>query len=75
MDQRQPMVLVVIAQKAQTFVAEHDAGREHGPVPLGHPVELAGAQHEMREFRGADRLGGRKHSEKGRKSFMLASVR
>jgi hypothetical protein len=49
------MMLVVVAQKAQPLVAKDDTGREHRPVPLGHFVELPGAQHEMGKFGRADR--------------------
>jgi hypothetical protein len=59
MDQREAVVLVVIGQEAQPLVAEHDAGGEHGLVPLRHLVELAGAQYEMGEFCRVDRLGRR----------------
>jgi hypothetical protein len=52
-------MLVVVAQKAQAFVAKDDTAREYGLVPLPHFVELAGAQHEMGEFSRAD--GGLRH--------------
>ena len=54
-DQSQAVMLVVIAQKAQTLVAEDDSGSEHRLIPLDHLVELTGAQHEMGEFGRADR--------------------
>src|SRR5215469_17647848 len=51
------MVLVVIRQKAEHLVAEHDPRREDRLIPLGHRVDLPGPQYEMGKFRRADRLG------------------
>src|SRR6516162_44144 len=50
------MVLVVILQKAEHLVAEHDPRREDRLIPLGHRVDLPGPQYEMGKFRRADRL-------------------
>jgi hypothetical protein len=54
-DQRQPVMLVVIRQKAEQFVAEQDPRRQYRLVPCDHSVELSGSQNEMRKFGRADR--------------------
>jgi hypothetical protein len=54
-DQRQALMFVVVTQKAQPLVSKDDTGREHRLIPLGHFVELPGAQHEMGEFSRANR--------------------
>jgi len=56
-NQRQPMMLVVIRQKAQSLVTKNDPRREYGLIPLDHLFELPGSQHEMSELGRANRLG------------------
>lgn len=51
-NQRQAMMLVIVTEKAQPLVAKDDTRREHRPIPLGHFVQLPGAQHEWANFAG-----------------------
>src|ERR1700733_7609148 len=59
------MVLVVIAEETQPVVTKYDPRVEQCLVPIGHRVELPGAQHEVGKFGRADRLSNGRELARG----------
>ncbi len=54
---RNPMVLVVVAEEAQLAVVKRHAGTEKGAIEAEHGFILRGAEDYVREFIGADHFG------------------
>lgn len=54
---RNPVVLVVVAEEAQLAVVKRHAGAEKGAVEVEHGFILRGAEDYVREFIGADYFG------------------
>ena len=50
------VMLIVVGDEGDVLVLEHQAGVEHGHVPLLQRLAVGGAQHEVREQRRRDRL-------------------
>ncbi len=49
-DERDPVVLVVIADKGDELVFVEQFGAEDGAIPLDHRRTTVGLQHQMREL-------------------------